>query len=216
MRRWSTAPAGKIRLNVPEHAASLLLGPVLPTFIDRYPDIEVDLSVSNHLVDIVEQGFDAGMRYGGTVPEDMIALRLSPDIRWVTAASPAYLAKFGTPEHPNDLSQHRCVRFRLGDDRIYHWEYEKGEEEIAVEVSGALALDETQTALALAVGGAGFIYVPEPCVAPLIKTGALKEVLADWAPMGPGFHIYYSGRRQLPTGLRLLVELIRELHPLGI
>src|SRR3954471_3261625 len=125
LNRHRAEPAGRIRLNVLEHASTLLLAPVLPTFLDRYPDIEVDVVVSNHMVDVIATGADAGIRYGGTVPEDMIAQRLSSDLRWVVVGSPAYLERFGTPAHPRDLLAHRCLRVRLGDGRLYHWEFEK-------------------------------------------------------------------------------------------
>lgn len=215
LNRYREEPAGRIRLNVLEHAGTLLLAPVLPTFVDRYPDIEVDVCVSNHLVDMVAAGADAGIRYGGTVPEDMIAQRLSNDIRWVVVGAPSYLERFGTPEHPRDLLAHRCLRIRLGDDSIYRWEFEKGEEVLAIDAPGAITIDETQFALALAAGGAALAYLPEPYVAPLVESGELRLVLEDWSSMGSGFHIYYSGRRQLPTGLRLLIDLIREMRPLG-
>lgn len=216
LNRYRAEPTGRIRLNVLEHAATLLLGPVIPTFVERYPDIQIDVAVSNHLVDVIEQGADAGIRYGGTVPEDMIAQRLSPAIRWVVVASPAYLERHGRPMHPSDLLQHQCLRIRLGDDSIYHWEFEKNGEELSVDVPGAITFDETQFALSLVKGGAGLAYLPEPSVAPLLGDGDLQIVLADWASMGPGFHIYYSGRRQLPTALRLLIELIKEMRPLGL
>jgi DNA-binding transcriptional LysR family regulator len=216
LNRFRDAPAGRIRLNVPEHAAALLLGPVLPTFIERYPDIELDLSISNHMVDVIEQGFDAGIRYGGTVPEDMIAQRLSADIRWVVVGSPAYLDRHGTPVHPADLLGQRCFRIRLGDERIYRWEFQKGGEELALDVPGTVTLDDTQLALTLAAAGAGLMYVPEPVTTAWIEAGTLRTILDDWAPMGPGLHIYYSGRRQLPTGLRLLIDLVREMRPLGL
>lgn len=216
LNRYRADPAGRIRLNVLEHASSLLLGPVLPVFVDRYPDIEIDVVVSNHLVDVVAHGADAGIRYGGTVPEDMIAQRLSADIRWVVVGSPAYLERFGTPEHPRDLLTHRCLKIRLGDDSIYHWELDKVGEELALDVPGAITIDDTQFALTLAAGGAALAYLPEPCVVPFVERGDLRVVLSDWASMGPGFHIYYSGRRQLPTGLRLLIDLIREMRPLDL
>jgi DNA-binding transcriptional LysR family regulator len=193
----------------------LLLAPVLPVFFERYPGIEIDVAVSNHLIDVVAQGADAGIRYGGTVPEDMVAQRLSGDIRWVVVGSPAYFDRHGVPSHPSDLHAHRCLRIRLGDDSIYHWEFEKDGEDVAVDVPGAITIDETQFALALVEAGAAVAYFPQPCAAPLISRGVLRSVLDDWAPMGPGFHIYYPGRRQLPTGLRLLIDLIREMQPLG-
>lgn len=216
LNRFRDAPAGRIRLNVPEHAASLLLGPVLPAFIDRYPNIEIELSVSNHMIDVIDKGYDAGIRYGGTVPEDMVAQRLSGDIRWVVVGSPQYLERFGTPQHPDDLRQHRCLNFRLGDERIYRWEFEKGDETLALDVPGVVTLDETQVARTLAVGGAGLMYLPEPYVTLQVEAGDLRTVLDDWAPLGPGFHVYYSSRRQLPTGLRLLIDVIREMRPLGL
>lgn len=112
-------PAGRIRINVPSDAATFLLEPVLPVFVDRYPDVEIDVAVSNQLIDVIDGGFDAGIRYGGTLRENMIAQRLTNDIRWLVAGSPAYLERFGTPVHPDDLQKHRCLRFRLGDDRVY-------------------------------------------------------------------------------------------------
>jgi DNA-binding transcriptional LysR family regulator len=216
LNRFRDAPTGRIRLNVPTDAALLLLGPVLPVFIDRYPEIEIELAVSNHLVDVIDGGFDAGIRFGGTVPEDMVAQRLSSDIRWVVAGSPVYLDRFGTPQHPDDLHQHRCLRFRIGDDNIYRWEFERGGEQCVVAVPGSLTLDESRIILALVTSGAGLMYGPEPLLAPLIATGEVCLVLEDWASPGPGFFIYYSGRRQLPTGLKLLIDLIREMRPLGL
>ena len=216
LNRFRDAPTGRIRLNVPTDAASLLLAPVLPAFVDRYPDIEIDLAVNNHMVDVTEGGFDAGIRYGGTMPEDMVAQRLSADIRWVVAGSPAYLDRFGVPERPEDLMHHRCLRFRLGDDSIYRWEFERGAETLNIAAPGSLVLDDGPVILALLTRGAGLMYGPEPLLAPLIASGDARLVLEDWASPGPGFHIYYSSRRQLPTGLRLLIDLIREIRPLGL
>jgi DNA-binding transcriptional LysR family regulator len=216
LNRYRDEPAGRIRLNVLEHAATLLLAPVLPVFVERYPDIKLDISVSNLMVDVVAAGADAGIRYGGTVPEDMIAQRLSSDIRWVVVGAPEYLARFGVPQHPRDLLQHRCLRIRLGDESIYSWEFEKGQESLALDVPGAITFDGTQFALDLTTAGTALAYFPEPCVAPLIRRGELQLILEDWASPGPGFHIYYPGRRQLPTGLRLLIDLIREMRPLGL
>jgi DNA-binding transcriptional LysR family regulator len=216
LNRFRDAPTGRIRLNVPTDAAVLLLGPVLPVFVDRYPDVEIELAASNHLVDVIDGGFDAGIRFGGTVPEDMVAQRLSADIRWVVAGSPAYLARFGTPAHPNDLQQHRCLRFRIGDDSVYRWEFERDGEQCELAVPGSLTLDESRIILQLVARGAGLMYGPEPLLKPLIDVGEVQLVLQEWASPGPGFFIYYSSRRQLPTGLKLLIELIRELQPLGL
>ncbi|MDP4004078.1 LysR family transcriptional regulator [Methylobacterium sp. NEAU K] len=216
MNRHRNEPAGRIRLNVLEHASALLLAPVLPTFVRRYPEIEIDVRVSNHLLDVIETGADAGIRYGDTVPKDMIAQRLSADIRWVVVGAPAYLERFGTPAHPADLLAHRGLRVRLGNDDIYHWEFETDGSAMALDVPGALTLDNTQLVIALARAGAGLAYLPEPCVTALVHAGDLRPVLDAWSPVGAGFHLYYPGRRQLPTGLRLLIALIREMRPLGL
>ncbi|MGT2481552.1 LysR family transcriptional regulator [Methylobacterium oryzae CBMB20] len=213
--REPTKATGRIRLNVLEHASTLLLAPVLPLFHQRHPQVEIDVRVSNDLLDVVEAGADAGIRYGGTVPQDMVAQRLSADLRWVVVGAPAYLDRNGTPDHPRDLADHRCLRIRLGDESLYRWEFERKDEAIALNVPGPVTLDNTQFALSLAAASGGLAYLPEACVGPSVARGELRVVLADWAPLGPGFHLYYPGRRQLPTGLRLLIDLIREAKPLG-
>ena len=216
LNRFRASPAGRIRLNVLDQAATYLLAPVMPVFFDRYPDVEIDISVTNSLVDVVDGGFDAGIRYGGTVPEDMIALRLSADIRWVVAGAPAYFERFGVPNHPEDLLAHRCVQIRLGDDRIYRWEFDRGAETLTLAVPGALTIDDGGTALAMARHGAALIYSTEHGIADAVARGELRVVLQDWASMGPGMHIYSPSRRQLPVPLRLLIDLIREMRPLGL
>ncbi len=153
----------------------------MPIFVARYPEIHVDVVVSNHLEDIVARGADAGIRYGGTVPEDMIAQRLTPDIRWVVAGASAYLDHYGVPEHPHDLIRHRCLRVRLGDERIYLWEFERNDQTLEIDVPGAITIDNTAFALDLVQAGVALAYLPEPCVAPLIARGSLAVVLADWS-----------------------------------
>jgi len=178
LNRYRDAPTGRIRLNVPVDAASLLLGPVLPVFVERYPDVELDISISNRMTDVIDGGYDAGIRYGGTVPEDMVAQRLSADMRWIVVGTPAYLDRFGRPSHPDDLAQHRCLRFRLGDESLYRWEFERGEEEIAVAVPGTLTIDDSHLIMAVLRGDAGLMYGPEPLLRAGIEAGELEEVLA--------------------------------------
>lgn len=216
LNRYREAPTGRVRINVPVDATNLLLAPVLPIFVERYPDIELDISVSNRLIDVTDGGFDAGIRYGGTVPEDMVAQRLSADIQWIVVGTPAYLDRFGRPDHPNDLLQHRCLRFRLGDDSLYRWEFERHGEQLALAVPGTLTFDDSRIIVSALMGDVGLMYGPEPLLREVLAAGEVEEVLPDWAGLGPGFHIYYSSRRQVPTGLRLLIELIREVRPLGL
>lgn len=216
VNRFRDAPMGRVRLSVPMEAADYLVAPILATFLERYPDVEVELSVSNRMIDVVDGGFDAGIRYGGTVPEDMIAQRLSADIRWLVVAAPAYLERHGAPAHPNDLLTHRCVRIRIGDESVYRWEFERDGEELDISVPGALIVDQGQVGLAAVKDGAALMYVAEPMVRRALDAGELKTVLDDWAPLGPGFHIYYPSRRQVPAALRMFIELVRELRPLGL
>jgi DNA-binding transcriptional LysR family regulator len=212
--RYRDAPAGRVRINVLEDAVGLILEPVMPVFVDRYPDVAIDVSVSNRMIDIVGSGFDAGIRYGGTVPEDMIAQRLSPDLRWIAAAAPAYIARFSMPRVPDDLRTHRCVGIRLGNEKLYHWEFERDGQAIAIATPGPITVDASHAAIAFGLRGAGIIYATEAVLRPFLDSGTLLPVLDDWSPIGSGFHIYYPGRRHLPTALRLLIDLIREVRPL--
>jgi DNA-binding transcriptional LysR family regulator len=155
LNRYRDAPTGRIRLNVVTDAAALLLGPVLPTFNDLYPDIEVEVTATNRIVDVTGDGYDAGIRYGGTVPEDMIATRLSADVRWLVAASSAYLARFGTPQVPEDLQHHRCLQIRLGDDRLYRWEFMRNGVEFAIGVPGPVIFNEAAIGLEMLRRGGG-------------------------------------------------------------
>lgn len=216
LNRLRDTPAGRVRINVLEDAVPLLLDPVIPIFVERYPEVELDVSVNNRMIDVIASGFDAGIRYGGTVPEDMIARRLSPEIRWLAAASPAYLEEFGAPQHPQDLKHQRCIGIRLGNDMVYDWEFERDGEILEIATPGPVTVDQSHAALGFGTGGIGIVYGIEPILQPFFDSGALQPVLEDWAPMGPGFHIYYSGRRQVPTALRLLIDLIHELRPLGL
>ena len=215
LNRFRDAPTGRLRLNVPVDAAPLLLAPVLPLFLERYPEVEVEIVASNRMLDVFDGGFDAGIRHGGTVPEDMVAQRLSADLRWVVAAAPAYLDRHGTPRHPAELAAHRCLRVRVGDGSLYRWEFEGPDGEFSVAVPGRVTIDETRAMLSLGLAGLGLMYGLEPVFAPLCAKGELRLVLEDWAAASPGYHMYYSSRRQVPAALRLLVETIRELRPLG-
>jgi DNA-binding transcriptional LysR family regulator len=216
VNQFRDAPMGRVKLSVPSEAATFLIGPVMATFLERYPDVEIEISVSNRMIDVVEGGFDAGIRYGGTVPEDMVAQRLSRDIRWLVVGAPSYLERHGVPTHPNDLLKHQCIRIRIGDDSVYRWEFEREAEQLQVNVPGALVVDHGEIGLAAVRQGAGLFYVADPMIRQDLDQGALRTVLDDWSPLGPGFHIYYSSRRQIPTALRLFIELIRELKPLGL
>jgi DNA-binding transcriptional LysR family regulator len=216
VNQFRDAPMGRIKLSVPTEAAAFLIGPVMATFLERYPDVEIEVSVSNRMIDVIDSGFDAGIRYGGTVPEDMVAQRLSRDIRWLVVGAPSYFERYGVPTHPNDLLKHRCIRIRIGDDSVYRWEFERGTEQLKINVPGALIVDQGEVGLAAVKQGAGLFYVADPMVRHDLDAVLLRTVLEEWSPLGPGFHIYYSSRRQMPLALRLFIELVRELKPLGL
>ncbi|GAB3372822.1 LysR family transcriptional regulator [Azotobacter armeniacus] len=205
------APVGRLRLNVPRDASHLLLGPVLPGFFARYPDLQLEVAVEDRMIDIVADGFDAGIRYGGTVPRDMIAMPLTGELRWIVVASPDYLHRHGRPQVPEDLLRHQCMRMRLGDNSPYKWELGDGPEAIHLDVPGPLGANETDTLVEAALNGLGLAYCLELRVAGELRSGRLEMVLPDWSSMGPPFCMYYPSRRQSQPGLRQLIESIRAL-----
>ncbi|MBS7545018.1 LysR family transcriptional regulator [Ancylobacter oerskovii] len=203
------AAFGEIRLNVPSDAAMLLLRPALAEFVERFPRTRLSLAVEDRPVDIVAEGFDAGIRYGDTVPEDMVAMSLTPPLRWVTVASPAYVARFGRPASPGDLAQHRCLRLMLGNNAVFRWELGDGERLVRLDLPGTLTFNDTATTIDAAIQGLGIGYVLEERVRAHLADGRLELVLPDWASTGAGFAIYYPSRRQNHAALRHLVEIIR-------
>lgn len=203
-------PSGRVRITALRDAARLLIEPKLPGFLERYPDIDVEIVVDDRFVDMVADGFDAGIRYGGTVPEGMVAARLTRELDWVVVGAPAYFAAHGRPQTPDDLLSHRCIRIRTGANRIYKWEFERGEEVRALDVPGRLTLEETEISIRMAAAGAGLFYCLRDRAGDLIGSGALETVLDDWIARGPGFHAYYVSHRQVPLALRLLLDHLKE------
>lgn len=209
LARFRERPAGRVRVTALADAAKLLITPRLPSFIERFPDIDVEVSVDDRFVDMVGQGFDAGIRYGGSVPEDMVAARLTPDLAWVIVGAPGYLERHGRPSTPADLMAHRCIRIRAGRDRIYQWELEKDGEAISLDVPGHLTLGNSTISIAMAVAGAGLFYCLEDRVAAELANGTLKVVMHDWTTPGPGFHAYYASHRQVPSALRAFLDHLK-------
>ncbi|RJT55908.1 LysR family transcriptional regulator [Rahnella variigena] len=201
---------GELRINGSEGAIRLLLRNIVPEFMTRYPGVTLDLVAEGKLVDIVGQGFDAGIRLGEAVPRDMIAVRLSPDLRFLAVASPDYIAMYPAPETPDDLARHQCLRQRLPSGKRYRWEFQKRAEEVAIDVPGNLTLDNTQLMVEAAEDGLGIAYVPEDYARIALKEGRLIAVLEDWCPPVPGLFLYFSGNRHVPAALRALIEMVRE------
>ncbi|OCX65716.1 LysR family transcriptional regulator [Thioclava sp. SK-1] len=206
LNRFRDRPAGNLRINVPSDAGRLVLAPVLAKYMRQFPEVRVEVDINDHVIDIVQEGFDAGIRYGGTVPEDMIALPIGPELRWLAVASPDYLADAPQLEHPNDLKNHRCIGLRMGTGRIYNWELERGSEEVELSLDWSVIVNETILSLEIAKGGGAICYILEDRVRTELETGELLHVLPEWSSMGPAFHLYYPSRRQLPEALRALLR----------
>lgn len=208
-------PSGMLRINANKSGARVLLANVVPRFLDLYPDVELDLVSEGRLVDIVEQGFDAGVRLLEAVPRDMIAVKFGGDVRFIAVAAPSYLEGKATPRTPDDLHAHRCIRQRLPSGKRYRWEFAKRGAEIAVDVPGNLTLDDNDLLVQAAAAGRGIAYVPEHFAKPFLKSGRLVTVLDDWCPPTPGLALYYPRSRHLPSSLRAFVDLLRQWDRTG-
>ena len=209
--RDDKALRGTLRINGSDGAIRQLLQTVVPRFLARYPQMELDLVSEGRFVDIVAEGFDAGVRLGEAVHKDMIAVRVSEDLRFVAVASPRYLRKHGRPAVPEELQMHRCIRQRLPGGKRYRWEFTRHGQEFTIDPPGALTLDSNALMLEAALDGLGIAYVPEPYARDALVRKRLVAVLSDWCPFIPGLFLYFPGSRHIPAGLRALIDLLREL-----
>lgn len=204
-------PGGLIRITTGEHAARAVLQPALARLLPMYPDIRIEIVVDYGLVDIVADGFDAGVRLGEQVAKDMIALRIGPDMRMAVVGSPAYFRDRPPPLTPQDLTEHNCINMRLPTyGGLFAWEFEKDGRELRVRVDGQLVFNTIRQRLDSAVQGLGLAYMPEDVAAPFIASGDLVRVLEDWCAPFPGYHLYYPSRRHSSPAFALLVEALRE------
>lgn len=206
-----TTPSGTLRINSSAGAARMIMQPVILEFLRRYPEMTVDIVTEGRLVDIVLEGFDAGVRLAEQVPQDMIAVPLGPELRFAVVGAPGYFADSFIPTTPADLARHRCIRSRMPGGSLYRWEFERHGEAVTVDGAGPLILDDPLLMLVAARAGIGLAYVTEWQVAGDLAAGRLVRVLEEWTPPFPGLCLYYSGRRHLPAGLRALVDLVREI-----
>lgn len=203
-------PAGTIRITTSIHAAETILWPALAKLLLDYPDIKVEISVDAGFVDIVEGRFDAGIRLGETIAQDMIAVRIGPDLRMAAVASPSYFAERSAPSSPQELAGHNCINLRfptLGG--LYAWEFEKGGRALNIHVEGQVVVNDSDLARQAALDGCGIAFLPEDHVLGDVEAGKLKRVLEDWTPPFPGYHLYYPSRRQQSPAFALLVDGLR-------
>ena len=206
-------PAGTLRLNVPMTVARLVLPPIVIPFLQAYPDIRLDVTVEDGLVDVLAAGADAGIRYDEHLAQDMIAVPIGPRVqRMATAATPSYLDARGRPAHPRDLLAHACLRGRFSSSHLPPWEFERDGEILRLDPSGPLVVRlgaAVDLALEAALGGLGIIHLFEAWLRPHLDAGTLEPVLQEWWQPFPGPFLYYPGRRHLPAPLRAFVDFIR-------
>ncbi|TIQ34295.1 MAG: LysR family transcriptional regulator [Mesorhizobium sp.] len=203
-------PAGTIRVTAGEHPAETILWPALAKLLPDYPDIKVEVIVDYGLTDIVAERFDAGIRLGEQVAKDMIAVRVGPEMRMAVVGAPAYFARRRPPRTPQELTGHVCINLRLPTyGGIYPWEFGKAGSELKVRVEGQLVFNTVALRLNAVLAGFGLAYLPKDQARPYIASGQLMQVLADWCPPFPGYHLYYPSRRQSSPAFAVFVEALR-------
>jgi DNA-binding transcriptional LysR family regulator len=201
---------GTIRITARDHAARAVLRPVLEKLPPDYPDIKVEIVIDYGLTDIVAEQFDAGVRGGEMVAQDMVAVRIGPAMRSAVVGAPPYFATQTRPWTPRDLTTHVCINLRLPTHGgHYALEFEKGGRKLKVRVEGHLVFNGTAPMLDAALAGFGLAYLPEDIVRAHLADRRLVRVLADWCPPYPGYHLYYPSRRQPTPAFALLVNALR-------
>lgn len=203
-------PSGTVRITADEYAVRHVLWPKLRPVIETCPDVTIELMTDYGLTDIVAERFDAGVRLGGIIDADMVAVPIGPSMRMVTVASPAYLKRYGAPRRPEELITHRCINLRLPTHGgVYPWEFTSDGNEFRVRVQGPLIMNSALQILDACLAGVGLAQVTDAHAQEYINSGALEEVLGDWSEMFPGYHLYYPTRRQQTAAFRVVLDALR-------
>lgn len=203
-------PQGLVRINAPRTAIELALVPHLGRLARDYPGITLEIVAQEGFANIVEQGFDAGIRLGKDLHNDMRAVRVTPDLRLAIVATPEYFQQYGKPNHPEDLLSHRCIGWRkIASGELYKWIFQKGTQALSVSVNSPLILDDARLMLQAALAHAGIAFAIEEEVSEHLATGRLERVLADWCAPFPGFYLYYPNRRNHPVALTTVINVMR-------
>jgi DNA-binding transcriptional LysR family regulator len=210
VRGLREVPSGRLRINAPPPAIDLVLAPMVGPFLQAYPKIDLEIVAESSFIDIVDAGFDAGVRYGEHLAQDMIAVSLSPPQRYAVVASPQYVAQHGRPKQPKDLLDHACVRTRFGSGAMLDWEFEKAGRVVKVAPPAKLIATYLGLAMKAVHDGVGFWTTFEGYVREAIRSGALVSVLDDWCPPFPGPFLYYPSRRQPPPALAAFVAFVAD------
>lgn len=209
VREFRDKPAGTIRITAIDYAADMVLWPRLAPLLQRYPDLKIEISTDYHMVDIVAERFDIGVRWGDQVARDMVAVRVGPDMRMVIVGAPAYLAAHGIPRTLEDLTAHNCITLRLSGGGIYAWELEKDGQVTPVRVDGQATFNGVYQMLNAALSGCGLAFVTEDLARPHVDAGRLCCVMEDLCPTWPGLHVYYASRREASRALKLVIDALR-------
>jgi len=208
--------AGELKLNVPMSVARLVLPAIVPPFLKAYPDIRLEIVTDENFVDIIQSGCDAGIRYDERLEQDMVAVPIGPrEQRYALAASPHYLATWGTPQHPHDLLAHDCILGRFAGRAIPSWEFERDGQEVVITPKGSLVVQlggGTDLGIDAAIAGSGLMYLFEDWLRPHFDRGDLSPVMEDWWLRFPGPFLYYHGRRLVPGPLRAFIDFVRQLE----
>ncbi|WP_250876949.1 LysR family transcriptional regulator [Luteibacter anthropi] len=211
LRRNGGRPSGRLRIHTFRSAAENYIEPILGAFARDYPEVVLDITLDDEVVDVVGGGYDAALRLGEVIERDMIAVPLGPPMRQIAAASPDYLARHGVPLHPRDLLQHRCIRWRWpGQAHAYAWEFFENGAWFEVTVDGPLVVSDKTMAVRAAVQGVGICFTVEYALLPALHTGELVPLLEDWSHPFPGMYLCYPQQRQMAPALRAFIDAVRD------
>ncbi len=213
LRELRDTPSGIIRITSAGHAADTILWPKLSRLLPHYPDLQVEIAVDYGFTDIVAERFDAGVRIGESLEQDMIAVRIGPDLRMAVVATPDYFASRPPPHTPQDLAAHNCINLRLPSGKLLPWDFSRGGRTLNVQVLGQWVFNSSAPILRAALAGAGLAYLPEDAALEHIAAGRLQRVLQDWCPSFVGYHLYYASRRQSSRALAVVVDALRYAAP---
>lgn len=204
------APKGLVRINLPRIAAHLVIIPRLTAFLQAYPNVRIELVIDDSITDVVARGFDAGIRSGDWVHQDMVAIRMTPDLRMAVVGAPDYLATRTMPATPHDLRAHDCLTYRWSDTgALFRWRFSGPEGEVDVDVVSVMTANDTDMLLAAALRGAGLAFVPESFVAAHLQRGELVRMLDAWCKPFGGFYLYYPSRTYMPAPLRAFIDFFK-------
>ena len=209
LNRYRDTPFGRVRINVPNSIGPFVIGHVIGPLLKKNPNLQLEINATDRLVDIVDEGFDAGIRFGERVTEGMIALRIKPRIRLVVVGSPAYFEARPKPETPHDLKRHLCIQNMFPSGARYAWEFEKDGQTVSFQPTGPLSLDDHELMMQAALDGVGLAYVWEPRAEKAIANGELLQVLDDWCQLEEPLYLYYPSRRHMSAGFRAVIEAMR-------